>query len=114
MKKLLPLALILLSGCATMSDEKRMAISQALSATGAAMIQNSVNQSSGCTSPLYATSQPRINTQRTINGYTVACDAYARQPLVWVNPYVRNDGRMVCGHWRTLPDSSLSNNLGCS
>ena len=108
------LVLALLSGCATMSDENRIAFSRALSATGAAMIQNSVNQQSGCASPLYATSQPRVNTQRTINGYVVACDAFARQPLVWVNQYVRQDGRLVCGHWRTLPDASLSNNLGCS
>ena len=34
--------------------------------------------------------------------------------LIWVNPYVRNDGTSVRGHYRTSPDGYCWNNLsGC-
>ena len=32
----------------------------------------------------------------------------------WVNPYLRNDGTFVTGHWRSNPDGFCWNNLsGC-
>lgn len=34
--------------------------------------------------------------------------------LIWVNPYLRNDGTSVRGHFRTSPDGYCWNNLsGC-
>ena len=34
--------------------------------------------------------------------------------LIWVNPYLRNDGTSVRGHYRTSPDGYCWNNLsGC-
>ena len=34
--------------------------------------------------------------------------------LVWVNPYMRNDGTSVRGHYRTAPDGYCWNNFsGC-
>lgn len=33
------------------------------------------------------------------------------QDTYWVDSYVKSDGTYVSGHWKTMPDNSLSNNL---
>jgi hypothetical protein len=53
---------------------------------------------------------PVYNLKVSPAGVKVACVGAA--PVIWVDGYYRG-GYYVNAHWRTIPDASLANNLGC-
>lgn len=47
--------------------------------------------------------------QRLVLGLLLTfCVSFGKE--VWVEGYKRKDGRIVKGHWRTVPDSVMGNN----